>query len=106
LTEPWDFEEANRLTSEAFAIESEYIDVQAWGERIDEAYMYARVCRDRQAQDCAGEESRRLAELCTRRAQLWEALAAGLDARDISVVRAKVEVIKQTAADQFRRRQV
>jgi|SRR5215211_373594 len=103
MAEHFDIEEARRLAHKALAIESELTDLEAWGRRIDEDYMFARIKRDREAQDRAGEESRRLAALCSRRALLWDGLAAGLDVEDLSVVREMTEAICQSAADGFRR---
>jgi hypothetical protein len=103
MTEPFDFEEARRLAERALAIEGELTDLEAWGREIDEDYMFARIKRDREAQERAGEESQRLAALCTRRALMWDGLAAALDVQDLSVVREMTEAICQTAADGFRR---
>ncbi len=101
--ERFDFEEASRMILEAKSIEEELTDLPGWGRRIDEAYMFARIKRDHEAQDRASEESEWLARLCSRRALMWEGMAAGLDAQDISVVRASAQAIIAAAEDAFRR---
>jgi hypothetical protein len=101
--DPFDPQEARRLIYEAKAIEEELTDLPGWGRRVDEAYMLARIERDREAQDRAGEESQWLARLCSRRALMWEGMAAGLDAQEISVVRTSAQAIRQCAEDAFKR---
>jgi hypothetical protein len=106
LSEPWDQEEANRLTGEANDIEMEFLDVSEWGRRIDAELRDGRLARDEAAVERALAENRRLAELCRRRSRLWEDLAAALEERDLGKLRVKAEVIRQPAEDQFRRRRV
>ena len=74
--EPFDPQEARRLVDDARAVEDEMVSFS---------------------------DIRRLAGLCSRRALMWETMAAGLDDRDISVVRASADAIRQCAEDAFRR---
>jgi hypothetical protein len=105
LREPWDADAANRLTGEANDVEMEFLDVSEWGRKIDAELRDGRLARDEAAQERALAKNRRLAELCSRRARLWEALADALEERDLGRLRMQVEVIKQSAQDAFRRRQ-
>ena len=105
MTEPWNQEEATRLTIEAGCIETEFLDTEEMGARIDAEIRDGLLTRDGAAQEKALAENRRLAELCLARQRLWRGLGEALEVRDISLVRAKAEAIRQTAEDTFRRRQ-
>jgi hypothetical protein len=105
LSEKWDVGEANRLTGEADCIEREFLDTTEMAARIDAEWDDARRTGDDEAFEQARAANRRLIELCTARELLWRALAEALEDMDLDRVRVKAEVIKQTAADQFRRRQ-
>jgi hypothetical protein len=76
MGEPFDPREARCLVDDARAVEDEMVSFS---------------------------DIRRLAGLCSRRALMWETMAAGLDDRDLSVVRASSEAIRQCAEDVFRR---
>ncbi len=102
MTEAFD-REAQKLVLGAKALEEELTDLSGWGRRIDEGYMLARLRRDRQAQDAAGAESRRLSDLCAKRGLLWQTLSEGLDQQDIEAVRTAAAAIRQSAEDAFRR---
>jgi hypothetical protein len=105
MTEPFDPEEANWLVSSADAIEREFLDVGEMGARIDAEWLDAQRAGDDEAYERARAESRRLAALCAERERLWRALCEALEDMDIRSVRVKAAVIRQTAEDQFRRRQ-
>ncbi len=74
--EPFDPREARRLVDDARAVEDEMVSFS---------------------------DIHHLAGLCSRRALMWETMAAGLDDRDISAVRASADTIRQCAQDAFRR---
>jgi hypothetical protein len=104
MTEPFDIEQAARLTHEARAVEGELTDVSEWGRKIDAEARDAQLTRDREARERVLAENRRLAELCDRRGLLWQSLADGLDSEDLDVVRTTAQAIRQSAEDEFRRR--
>jgi len=76
MEEPFDPREARRLVNNPRAVEDEMVSFSDVG---------------------------RLAGLCSRCALMWETMAAGLDDRDISVVRASADAIRQCAEDALRR---
>jgi hypothetical protein len=103
MTEPFDFEEARRIVDEAYAVETELTDLSEWGKRIDAEIRDGKLARDKEAKERAYAENLRLAALCTKRALMWDGLAAAIDVQDLSVVRSMAEAIRQCAEDAFRR---
>jgi hypothetical protein len=101
LTEPFDTAEVNRLVLEARAIETELLVLEREGDRVDAKYRLARIRGDREAQQRAAEESRRLQHLFAHRAEMWERMTAALERCDMEAVREAAAAIRTSAEKEF-----